>query len=55
MPFRRSVDPPPQHIAAARQAGVKFAIDTDAHSMADLDHMRYGAAAAGSARLSRAT
>jgi histidinol phosphatase-like PHP family hydrolase len=40
------MDLPPQHIAAAREAGVKFAIDTDAHSLADLTHMRYGAAAA---------
>jgi histidinol phosphatase-like PHP family hydrolase len=40
------MDLPPQHIAAAREAGVKFAIDTDAHSLADLTHMRYGVAAA---------
>jgi histidinol phosphatase-like PHP family hydrolase len=40
------MDLPPQHIAAAREAGVKFAIDTDAHSLADLTHMPYGTAAA---------
>jgi histidinol phosphatase-like PHP family hydrolase len=40
------MDLPPQHIAAAREAGVKFAVDTDAHSLADLTHMPYGVAAA---------
>jgi histidinol phosphatase-like PHP family hydrolase len=40
------MDLPPQHIAAAREAGVRFAIDTDAHSLADLTNMRYGVAAA---------
>jgi histidinol phosphatase-like PHP family hydrolase len=40
------MDLPPQHIAAAREAGVKFAIDSDAHSLVDLTHMSYGAAAA---------
>jgi histidinol phosphatase-like PHP family hydrolase/predicted flap endonuclease-1-like 5' DNA nuclease len=40
------MDLPPQHIAAARDAGVKFAVDTDAHSLADLNNMRYGVAAA---------
>jgi histidinol phosphatase-like PHP family hydrolase len=40
------MDLPPQYIAAARAAGVKFAIDTDAHSLVDLTHMRYGVAAA---------
>ncbi len=40
------MDLPPQHIAAAREAGVKFAIDSDAHSLVDLTHMPYGAAAA---------
>ena len=33
------MDLPPEHIAAARDAGVKFAIDTDAHSLVDLDRM----------------
>ncbi len=40
------MDLPPEHIAAARRAGVKFAIDTDAHSLADLTNLRYGVAAA---------
>jgi histidinol phosphatase-like PHP family hydrolase len=40
------MDLPPEHIAAAREAGVKFAIDTDAHSLKDLTNMRYGVAAA---------
>ena len=40
------MDLPPQLIAAARGAGVKFAIDTDAHSLVDLTNMRYGVAAA---------
>jgi histidinol phosphatase-like PHP family hydrolase len=40
------MDLPPQYIAAAREAGVKFAIDTDAHSLVDLANMRYGVAAA---------
>jgi DNA polymerase (family 10) len=40
------MDLPPQHIAAAREAGVRFAIDTDAHSLADLTHLGYGVAAA---------
>ena len=40
------MDLPPQHIAAARDAGVKFAVDTDAHSLVDLTHMPYGIAAA---------
>ncbi len=30
------MDLPPQHIAGARDAGVKFAVDTDAHSLVDL-------------------
>ena len=40
------MDLPPQYIAAARDAGVKFAIDTDAHSLVDLTNLRYGIAAA---------
>jgi histidinol phosphatase-like PHP family hydrolase len=40
------MDLPPEHIAAARDAGVKFAVDTDAHSLMDLTNMRYGVAAA---------
>jgi histidinol phosphatase-like PHP family hydrolase len=40
------MDLPPEHIAAARDAGVKFAVDTDAHSLVDLTNMRYGVAVA---------
>jgi histidinol phosphatase-like PHP family hydrolase len=40
------MDLPPEYIAAARDAGVKFAVDTDAHSLVDLTNMRYGVAAA---------
>jgi histidinol phosphatase-like PHP family hydrolase len=40
------MDLPPEHIAAARDAGVKFAVDTDAHSLVDLTNARYGVAAA---------
>ena len=40
------MDLPPEHIAAAKDAGVKFAVDTDAHSLVDLTNMRYGVAAA---------
>jgi DNA polymerase (family X) len=36
------LDLPSDHIRAARDAGVKFAIDSDAHSVADLDNMPYG-------------
>jgi histidinol phosphatase-like PHP family hydrolase len=40
------MDLPPEHVAAARAAGVKFSIDTDAHSLVDLANMRYGLASA---------
>jgi DNA polymerase (family 10) len=40
------MDLPPQDISAAREAGVKFAIDTDAHSIVHLGNARYGVAAA---------
>jgi DNA polymerase (family 10) len=40
------LDLPSEHIRAARDAGVKFAIDSDAHSVSDLDNMRYGAGTA---------
>ena len=40
------MDLPPQDISAARDAGVKFAIDTDAHSIVHLNNARYGVAAA---------
>ena len=36
------LDLPSAHIRAARDAGVKFAIDSDAHSVRDLDYLRYG-------------
>ena len=36
------LDLPSDHIRAARDAGVVFAIDSDAHSVADQDNMRYG-------------
>ena len=31
-----------EHILAARQAGVKFAVNTDAHAVTHLDNLRYG-------------
>jgi DNA polymerase (family 10) len=40
------MDLPLEHLPAARDAGVKFAIDTDAHSLGDLNNARYGVAAA---------
>ena len=40
------MDLPPEHIAAAKDAGVRFAIDTDAHSLVHLGNMRFGVAAA---------
>jgi DNA polymerase (family X) len=36
------LDLPADHIRAARDAGVKFAIDSDAHSVSDLGNMPYG-------------
>jgi DNA polymerase (family 10) len=36
------LDLPADHIRAARDAGVKFAIDSDAHSTAHLANLRYG-------------
>jgi DNA polymerase (family 10) len=36
------LDLPSDHIRAARDAGVKFAVDSDAHSVSDLDNMPYG-------------
>jgi DNA polymerase (family X) len=36
------LDLPSGHIRAARDAGVKFAIDTDAHAVGDLANMPYG-------------
>jgi histidinol phosphatase-like PHP family hydrolase len=40
------MDLPPQDIDAAKDRGVKFSIDTDAHSLGDLNNMRYGVASA---------
>ncbi len=36
------LDLPSDHIRAAKEAGVKFAVDSDAHSIPDLSNMRYG-------------
>jgi DNA polymerase (family 10) len=36
------LDLPSDHIRAARDAGVKFSIDTDAHATGHLDFLRYG-------------
>ena len=36
------LDLPSEHIRNAAGAGVKFAIDTDAHSFGDLENMKYG-------------
>ena len=40
------LDLPSAHIRAARDTGVKFAINTDAHSLRDLDYLQYGVATA---------
>lgn len=40
------LDLPSAHLRAARDAGVKFAIDSDAHATAELANMQYGVAAA---------
>jgi DNA polymerase (family X) len=40
------LDLPSAHLRAARDAGVKFAIDSDAHATAELDNMQYGVATA---------
>jgi DNA polymerase (family X) len=40
------LDLPSAHIRAARDAGVKFAIDTDAHSLLDQTYIQYGVATA---------
>ena len=40
------MDLPAEDIAAAKDAGVRFAIDTDAHSLVHLGNMRFGVAAA---------
>ena len=36
------LDLPADHVKAAREAGVKFSIDTDAHSVGDLSNVPYG-------------
>jgi DNA polymerase (family X) len=36
------LDLPAEHIRAAKDAGAKFAIDTDAHAIGHLDNMKYG-------------
>jgi DNA polymerase (family 10) len=36
------LDLPSDHIRAAQEAGAKFAVDSDAHSVPDLSNMRYG-------------
>jgi DNA polymerase (family X) len=36
------LDLPADHVKAARDAGVKFSIDTDAHSVGDLSNVPYG-------------
>jgi DNA polymerase (family X) len=36
------LDLPSDHIRAAQQAGVKFAVDSDAHAVPELGNMRYG-------------
>jgi DNA polymerase (family X) len=40
------LDLPSAHIRAARDMGVRFAIDSDAHSLRDLDYLQYGVATA---------
>jgi DNA polymerase (family X) len=40
------LDLPSAHLRAARDAGVKFAIDSDAHATGELDNMQYGVATA---------
>jgi DNA polymerase (family 10) len=40
------LDLPSAHVRAARDAGVKFAIDSDAHSLRDLTYLQYGVATA---------
>jgi DNA polymerase (family 10) len=40
------MDLPPEHLRAAKDAGVKFSIDSDAHSLTDLNNIPYGVASA---------
>ncbi len=39
---QQRLDLPSDHVRAARDAGVKFAIDSDAHAVSDLANMPYG-------------
>jgi DNA polymerase (family X) len=43
-PHRR--DLPDEYLRRAKEAGVKFAIDSDAHAVSELDRPRYGVGAA---------
>lgn len=47
------LDLPSDHIKAARDAGVKFAIDTDSHAVGALGYLRYGVGQAQRGWLSR--
>ena len=40
------LDLPPEWIRAARGRGIRFVVSTDAHSVGDLDNLRYGVAMA---------
>jgi histidinol phosphatase-like PHP family hydrolase/predicted flap endonuclease-1-like 5' DNA nuclease len=40
------MDLPPEHLGAAKAAGVTFSIDSDAHSLTDLQNIPYGVASA---------
>ena len=40
------MDLPPEQLSAAKAAGVKFSIDSDAHSIGDLGNIPYGIASA---------
>jgi DNA polymerase (family 10) len=47
------LDLPPRWIGAARERGLRFVISTDAHSVSDLAHQRFGAAMARRGRVRR--
>jgi DNA polymerase (family 10) len=42
----RRLDLPPRWLRAARERGVRFVVSTDAHSVAELENVRYGVAMA---------
>ena len=42
MPIRDRLDLPSRYCKLAKEIGLKVVISTDAHSMADLDFMRFG-------------